>query len=413
MVGALLVPSLLMLPRAHKRASGRPNRSWPLFLLLTCFYALALGIATPPKASARNFILVFDGYDTGDPNGGLDDLVNVLSPLLTEPDDELLHTGWDEIPGALAYLAGKSPTPSDKVVVVGYSVGGDAARKFVIETDHAASLVLIDPVDYQIAVPDTIDRSLQGLLELLLGFPEFLQKIDQSSLAPKSEPGSAIDTFALIQEGDDVNGYSIQGKTVVCESCEHRTIDNDPIILSAIRDFVAAALGVTLPAPDCLVLGEGSPCEDGDGVPCTQGVCSGGSCVSDGPDHAFCNSGGDAGNDPDDDCTWNLCDGANPGADALGCVADAGIEGVGSPCSDGFTCTTDTCVVSGAPPFRRCEGTTPNHDACNSAPQTNDPEDDCVWHRCNPSDPNADVTSGCVADTAGEELVLRPQPDDD
>jgi len=100
--------------------------------------------------------------------------------------------------------------------------------------------------------------------------------------------------------------------------------------------------------------------------------------------------------DPDADCIWARCRPGAAGADGNGCVADE-IEGNGSPCDDGWACTSpDQCS------FGVCGGG-PNRLLCSANrgfPASNDPDADCIYYLCYPPGlpglpPDSD---GCIAD---------------
>ena len=141
----------------------------------------------------------------------------------------------------------------------------------------------------------------------------------------------------------------------------------------------------------------GSPCSDG--FSCTTEICGSVNyppyvtCQSTPHDEA-CNAA-PQNSDPDDDCEWNACRPGWPGYDAEGCVANFTVEAPGSPCSDGFSCTTEICGSVNYPPYVTCQST-PHDEACNAAPQNSDPDDDCEWNACRPGWPGYDA-EGCVA----------------
>ena len=146
----------------------------------------------------------------------------------------------------------------------------------------------------------------------------------------------------------------------------------------------------------------GSPCDDV--FACTTGVCGvdannfPGLCKITGHNE-LCNSA-PQNNDPDADCRWNVCNPNAAGHDTAGCVPNAGGEAAGSPCSDGFACTTEVCGVD-ANNFPGLCKITGHNELCNSAPQNNDPDADCRWNVCNPNAAGHD-TAGCVPNAGGE-----------
>ncbi len=113
-----------------------------------------------------------------------------------------------------------------------------------------------------------------------------------------------------------------------------------------------------------------SPVICSDGVPCTVDTCdeANSTCVST-PNDALCDN-------------TLFCDGIET-CTLAGCVAGTPIA-----CGDGITCTIDTCN----------EGT----DSCSNSPTDsfcNDFQFCTGTESCNPSDPGADPTSGCLAGT--------------
>jgi hypothetical protein len=79
--------------------------------------------------------------------------------------------------------------------------------------------------------------------------------------------------------------------------------------------------------------------------------------------------------------------------DARGCVLVPVSETNGSPCDDGYSCSTNDTCQSGA-----CQAGLTDSTVCNNgAPHDNDPDADCLYHQCDPLRGPANVDArGCV-----------------
>jgi Protein of unknown function (DUF1573) len=194
-------------------------------------YSLPNNGITPP---ARTFVYLLSGFGlSGDASGvanlgakiqqsGLVNEVKVFPSYLT---------GQSMLRDAQVFvdrqLSAAGVTPSDRVIIIGHSYGGDAARRLAADIrlnvkgkQPATALVTIDPIDYEKVAKGTDQSS-----------SEWNQKI----------PGgmSSKNVLNIIQRAGSIRGYNISGaKTLTGKNVTHTTVDDDKQTHQWVLDFL-------------------------------------------------------------------------------------------------------------------------------------------------------------------------------
>ena len=401
----VLIGIWILLSLRRLRAHRKQGRGFLILILSIAALIVVAGSARSAFASC-NIIIIMEGATLEIVDGYMQDLEDSLRDCLNEDPPIIRRYGWQDVAAVKEYLS--SLPPECKVILIGHSWGGDSVRQVAeqMPTLDIELMILLDPVDRSGVFWGSmcIGLAQQGVTTpcgAITHLPTLLrQKLNHSALE-KDELPNVTDTLAIVQRNSFIKGYSIPGKTVECEGCGHMDIFKNLEVLLMICQKIKDVLGII--DLSCSTLPDGSSCSDGIG--CTQGdICSVGICVPGAPDDSVCNVGSDPGNDPDPDCKWNSCNPIDPSADAFGCVADAANELHGSPCEDGWTCSTaDYCYQGHA--ICAFGASTADHLWCNPTAlwYKYDPDPDCYWSPCDPSYSGAPDEHGCATNSHAED----------
>ena len=146
---------------------------------------------------------------------------------------------------------------------------------------------------------------------------------------------------------------------------------------------------------------DGVPCDDNDGIACTEGICESFACIPV-QNHALCDDG--------NGCTFDVCEVGEP---VLGCVHEP--NPLCCNCDDGNSCTTDTCVFGTCYNFVKADNApcaADNYDCtrdfCSSGECIHvldeslcvDDGNICTTDFCDNGNCNHEIISGCCQDDA-------------